>query len=179
MINFPYIICASFLSYFFPVYGAESMLTETQISLAFLLSGVVSIYLGPVLSEVISKRMGTYRSMLFASVIYASALVFFIVSPSILSCFIVVAMFAVADSFGLTAQSVYFTNLPEVKKLGNGKAMSINTTVENISSACGPMIFAYIFILGTEKGLMILAAGFVLMLTIFAAAHRIIEKKDK
>ncbi len=179
MIIFPYIICASFLSYFFPIYGSDSHLTETQISLAFLLSGVVSIYLGPVLSEAISKKLGTYRSMVLASVIYASALVFFVVSPSVLSCFIVVAMFAIADSFGMTAQSVYFTNLPEVKKLGSGKAMGINTTVENISSACGPMIFAYIFILGTKKGIMLLAVAFAVMLVVFTMANRLAGKKER
>ena len=176
-IVFPYVICASFLSYFFPIFGEESGLTETHISFAFLVSGVISIYVGPTIAELAARKLGVKKSMILSSVIYAAALVLFLISPTILGCFIVIAMFAFADGIGLTAQSVYYSGLPEVERLGNGKAMSIETTVENISSTCGPIIFGFVLMVGARTGMTIVGGIFAAFLVLFVIVSAVTGRK--
>lgn len=176
-ILFPYVICASFLSYFFPIFGEEGGLTETHISFAFLVSGVISIYVGPTLAELAARKLGVKKSMILSSAIYAAALVLFLISPTILGCFIVIAMFAFADGIGLTAQSVYYSGLPEVERLGNGKAMSIETTIENISSTCGPIIFGFVLMLGARTGMTIVGGIFAVCLILFVIVSAVTGRK--
>ncbi|MGN0666876.1 MAG: MFS transporter [Huintestinicola sp.] len=177
-IVFPYVICASFLSYFFPIFGEDSGLTESHISFAFLVSGIISIYVGPTIAELASKKLGVKRSMILASVIYAAGLIFFIISPTIIGCFIVIAMFAFADGIGLTTQSVYYSGLPEVERLGSGKAMSIETTIENISSTCGPIIFGFVLMLGPQTGMSIIGGTFAALLILFVITAAVTERKN-
>ncbi|MCI7351713.1 MAG: hypothetical protein MSH60_13325 [Ruminococcus sp.] len=69
-------------------------------------------------------------------------------STSIVSCYVVIILFAAADSFGLSAQSVYFSSLPEVNAIGQSRAPGIKSTIESISSACGYVIFGAVLLLG-------------------------------
>lgn len=166
-INIPYLICAAFLGYFFPIEAEEAELSATHISMAFLLSGMISIYTGSSLAEIISEKLGIKKAMILASFIYALALIYLSVNPSITSCYIVVALFAVADSFGLSAQAVYFSSLPEVEKVGQSKALGLNNTIESITTACGSLVFGAVLTLGTQKGILIIAAVFSVMLGLF------------
>jgi predicted MFS family arabinose efflux permease len=167
LINVPLIICASFLSYFFPIFGEENALTESQISLAFLLSGGISIYLGSALSNLAENKMKPKTAMLTAAVMYLAGLLFFARNTTILSCFIIIGVFAVADSFGMTMKLVYYTSLPEAKRIGDGKAMGINATVENIASALGPIVFGCGLLLGAKKGIALIGIVFAVLLVLF------------
>ncbi len=167
LILVPYLICTAFLSYFFPVFGEENSLTATQISMAFLLSGVISIYIGPSLTSYVCEKLGTAKSMIVASLLYAGALGIFVLSPSIVTCFVIVAVIAVADSFGLTSQSVYYTDLDATKKFGEGRAMGINSVYENLAQTAGPLIFGASLLLGYKKGIMLIAVVFTGLLLLF------------
>ncbi len=171
-ISIPYLICAAFLGYFFPIEAEETGLSATHISMAFLLSGMISIYTGSSLAEIISEKLGIKKAMILASFIYALALIYLSVNPSITSCYIVVALFAVADSFGLSAQSVYFSELPEVEKVGQSKALGLNNTIESITTACGSLVFGAVLTLGIQKGILIVAVIFSAMLGLFVLFGR-------
>ena len=173
--NMPLVICASFLGYFFPIYGAENDLSEMQISLAFLLSGVISIYLGPSLSGLVENRMKPKQALTLAMAMYAMGLLFFVGNASIGSCFVVIALFSAADSFGMTMKLVYYTSIPEVEAFGGGRATGINSLVENISSALGPVIFGYTLLLGAKFGIAVIAGAFLAMFLLFCIPVR--EKK--
>ena len=85
---------------------------------------------------------------------------------------------AVADSFGLSMQAVYFSALPEVRLYGSGKAMGLNSAVESIAQTVGPMIFAAVLMLGVERGVMILAAGMGVMLLVFILSILLSRSKE-
>ncbi len=171
-ISIPYLICAAFLGYFFPIEAEEAGLSATHISMAFLLSGMISIYTGSSLAEIISEKLGIKKTMILASFIYALALIYLSVNPSITSCYIVVALFAIADSFGLSSQAVYFSSLPEVEKVGQSKALGLNNTIESITTACGSLVFGAILTLGIQKGILIIATIFSAMLGLFILLGR-------
>lgn len=175
----PYLICASFLSYFFPIFGEENGLSTSFVAQAFLISGVIAIYLGPTLTRVVSQRLGARGSLILSSAIYVAAFVLFALSPTVGTAFFIIALLAVADSFGLAMQAVYFSDLPEVRLYGSGKAMGINSTVESIAQTVGPMIFAAVLMLGVERGVMILAEGMGAVLLVFVASVLVERKGEK
>lgn len=168
----PYLICTAFLEYFFPIEAEASGLSAAHISMAFLLSGLISIYTGSSLAEPITAKIGTKKAMMLASFLYAAALIYLVINPTIMSCYVVVVLFALADSFGLSAQSVYFSSMPQVKKAGQSKALGVNSTVESITSACGSLIFGAVLAFGTQKGILIIAVVFSALLVVYALAER-------
>lgn len=171
-ISIPYLVCTAFLEYFFPIEAENAGLTAAHISLAFLISGMISIYVGSSMAEPITAKLGIKKAMILASFIYASALVYLAINPNIINYYIVVGLFAIADSFGLSAQSVYYTSLPEVKRAGQSKALGVNDTVESVTSACGSLVFGVALALGAEKGIFIIALVFTILLAIFVLFDR-------
>ena len=174
----PYLICASFLSYFFPIYGEENGLSTSFVAQAFLLSGVIAIYLGPTLTRLVSRRLGDRGGLILATGIYVAAFALFAWNPSIGTCLFILAPAGVADGFGLSMQAVYFSALPEVRLYGSGKAMGLNSAVESIAQTVGPMIFAAVLMLGVERGVMILAAGMGVMLLVFILSILLSRSKE-
>ena len=168
----PYLICTGFLEYFFPIVAEGEGLSATHISLAFLLSGLISIYMGSLLTEPLTQKMGTKKTMILASFIYVAALTYLVINPSIVSCYIVVVLFAFADSFGLSAQSVYFSSMPDVKKAGQSKALGVNSTIESITTACGTLVFGTALTMGTRRGIFVIVLVFAVCLFLFAFAER-------
>ena len=86
---------------------------------------------------------------------------------SVAVCFVIIGLLAVADSFGLSMQAVYFSDLPEVRQYGEGKAMGVNSAVESIAQTVGPIIFAAVLLLGAERGILLLAQGVGVLLVLF------------
>lgn len=171
-ISVPYLTCTAFLEYFFPIVAETNGLSAAHISMAFMLSGLISIYLGSSMAEPITERLGAQKAMLLASFLYAAALIYLVANPAVMSCYVVVVLFAVADSFGLSAQSVYFSSLPAVKKAGQSKALGVNSTVESVTSACGSLIFGAALMMGTQKGIFMIAAAFSALTVLFVLGER-------
>ena len=157
----------AFLNYFFPIIAEQNRLSASEISMAFLISGVISIYVGTEIGEPVVQRLGIRRSMIFASFIYAVALFYLVWRPSIISCYVVIVLFALADSFGLAAQSVYYSALPEVQRYGESSALAFNSTVESVTSAFGSLIFGAALLFGVRLGILIIAGAFALLLALF------------
>ena len=175
----PYLICASFLNYFFPIYGEENGLSTSFVAQAFLVAGVIAIYLGPTLTKVVSTRLGARWSLVLSTAMYVAGFTFFAIRPSISTCFAIIALLAVADSFGLSMQAVYFSALPEVQRYGAGKAMGINSAVENIAQTLGPIIFAGLLLLGAERGILLMAQIVGVFLVIFALSSLLDLRKTR
>jgi predicted MFS family arabinose efflux permease len=179
LIMIPYFICGAFLSYYFPVVAENNSLSAVEISMAFLISGVISIYTGSVIGEVIIKYIGARKSMILASFIYAAALFYLYINPSILSCYVVIILFAAADSFGFSAQSAYFISRPEVIKYGQGRALGIQSTIESVASACGSVVFGAALLLGEKQGILFIAVALAGLIILFAIGETDNEKTDK
>ena len=178
-ISVPYTICEAFLSYFYPILAEENMMTVSEISLAFLISGTISIYTGSAFGEYITDLLGARKSMLLASSIYASALLCFILNPSLQSCYIVIVLFAVADSFGLAANSVYFTTRAESLDIGQNKAIAINEALTSIVSAGGSVVFGAALLLGARRGIMLITSVFIVLLVLFIILDHSGKKEER
>ncbi len=168
----PYLVCSSFLSYFFPLFGEENSLTSTQISSAFLVSGVISIYLGPIITDIIIEKCGAKLSAVIASFIYVFSFLLFTLHQNIAVCFVIVGLLAIADSFGLTAQSVEYSSLDEVTEMGEGRAMGISSAFENTAYTLGPVIFSGLFMLiGYAGGIGLIGVIMLVLLVLYVFAE--------
>jgi predicted MFS family arabinose efflux permease len=177
-IMIPYFICGAFLSYYFPVVAENNSLSAVEISMAFLISGVISIYTGSVIGEIIINHIGAKKSMVLAAFIYAAALFYLYVNPSILSCYVVIVLFAAADSFGFSALSAYFISCPEVIKYGQGRSLGIQSTIGSVASACGSVVFGAALLLGEKKGILCIALAFTALIILFVLGGIKGEKID-
>lgn len=165
--TFPYLVCAAFLLYYFPIVAEEHALSASEISLAFLVSGVISIYAGTTIGEPLIDTIGSRRAMVLAGFIYIIALFYAALTPGVFSCYVVIVLFAIADSFGLAAQAVYYAGLDEVKAIGESRAQGISSTAESTITAAGSLIFGSILLLGDRLGLMVLAVTFAVLMILF------------
>ena len=164
----PYMFCASFGNYVFPLFGADQGLNTTQISMAFMLAGCVSIYLGETLSKLTAAYLSVKRTLVVAGITNCAALGIFCAYPSIPSAFIAVFLFALADSYGLTALSVAYSNIKSTERIGEGTSAGIYNMFENISEMIGPLLFALALQVGTQLGIFIILAIYGGLLAVFA-----------
>lgn len=167
----PYLIFASFVYYFMPIFAAGNGITESNIGVITLIYGMATAYLAAV-SEKLIKRFGSRKSILLASLLTVAALGIFIASPSIQSMLAVVLVMGIADSFGYTALSFHFAGMDEVQKYGEENAYGINSVFDGLANTVAPYIFAVAMMVGIRKGMLLIGAGFLLCMAGFAATSR-------
>ena len=161
-IYIPISICAMFLEYFFPVFAEASGFTAADSSRVFMLYGISIIYLGPLLTKLISKSFGSKMSVVMYALLVSGGLAFFAVEGTITSAVIVVALLGIN----------YFTGLKATKQLGEGMALGFYELIEYFGLMMGPMVIGSLLLLGSSIGIGILAAFMAGLLCIFMVLSR-------
>jgi MFS family permease len=156
-----------FLAYFFPLFAEGLGVSPSNTGCAFLLNGLCIIYLGPLLNRFVLKFPGHKKSIVLAGIIAASSLLIFASHRTLTTAYIVVALMGIAESFGITAQIDYFTELKASRELGEGKSMGYYSLVENLGQVLGPIVFGELLVLGIGNGLRTLGILIVCTLMIF------------
>lgn len=164
----PYMCCQAFPQYYFPIFGQNNHLTTTQISMAFLLGGVLSIYLGSTVTKLMSTYVGSKKAMIVAAASLVAGLMIFGAYPTVANGFIMIALLAITDCYILTLISVYYASFREVKEIGDGVAMSIYGTMENVAMVIGPILFAFLVERFGDKGIGVYGFGFLICMILFA-----------
>lgn len=160
----PVVAGGYFLAYLYPLLGENMGISETNIGYSYLLNGICIICLGGFLTRRLTRRLGQKGALTLAAVLYAAAFLLYAVRPGIPTLMVLLILLGASDSYGLPAQSTYYTDMKEVKAYGYDKAMGVYSVFENMSQVFGSFIFGVIYVTGVSMGLTI-AAG-----VIFAAA---------
>jgi len=168
----PFMCCEAFTEYVFPIFGEDNNLSMTEISMAFLLAGVIAIYLGSTLTNLTGTYLGTKKSLLLAGGSNIAALIIFAVFPSVINGFIVVGVLAVTDCYALTQMNLYYSQIQEVKEIGDGQAMSVYGTFENIAMLIGPILFAELIRQGGYGGVLLFGILFLILLIVFGMSRQ-------
>ena len=79
-----------------------------------------------------THRIGQKGSLALAAVLYAGAFLLYAVWPGIPTLIVLLILLGVSDSYGLPAQSTYYTDMKEVQRYGYDKAMGVYSLFENI-----------------------------------------------
>jgi len=163
----PYMICGYFLNYFMPLFAESRGMTETAIGQLFLINGICVIYLGPSLTAVLTGKLKSKYPVIIAGAVYIVTLLLFFLFTGEGMVVGTALLFGIADSFGFSALSIYFSGLDVVKSYGSGKAIGIYSTFDNISQTVGPFVFGMVFVMGVKKGVLMIAVVYLALLTLY------------
>ncbi len=163
----PYMIAGHFLYYFLPIFGISIGLTETIISQLMLVNGVCVLMLTWLSNEVFIKRLKLRTSVICALLILALAFLVFAYLQSVVGVIITIVFISLANSFGASAMSLYFSEQKLTQSYGNGKAMGIFSLFENIGDTAGPFVFSFILAGSLMGGFQVLAMAYGVAAAIF------------
>lgn len=154
----PITACGLFLGFLFPLFAESKGLSPNEISLAFMLFGVASVYLGPSLTRLTSFLFGARGAIVVGALVMVCALLLFAAFQTLVAAHITVILFGLTDSFIFNQGIAYFTALPNVQRLGEDKAMGVYSVFESGGEALGPMAFGLAMSLGLGVGVSAIAA---------------------
>ncbi|MEX1030885.1 MAG: MFS transporter [Paenibacillaceae bacterium] len=171
LIIIPTVICSMFLDYYFPVYANERGISTSDVGRAFLMHGLLIVYLGPWLSGWTSKVLGVGKSLMLYSIIITTAMIIFASQGTLVAAFTAIVLLGLADSFGLVAQNNYYVELQATKTIGTGKALGYYDNARKLAQMMGPLVFGSVILFEPEfigigfVGIVVLLALFVFIIT--------------
>ncbi|NLB52788.1 MAG: MFS transporter, partial [Syntrophomonadaceae bacterium] len=163
----PYFVSGAFLDYYFPLFASSNGLSQSDISRGFLLNGLFIIYLGPVLTRFITRKLGNTKGMIVSMSIVVCALASFMLFGTIFAAFITLILLGIAESFGVSMKTTYFLNLQGIKDLEINKGMAYFSVMVNMSRMSGPIIYGLALSLGMRMGVGLISLGILILLLIF------------
>lgn len=161
LITIPTGICGMFLDYLFPVFSQGLGVSSSNISRAFLANGMCVVFLGPLISKHLGRRLSVVKTVAASGAIVALAMLVFSVWGTIEAGFAAAVLLGIASSFGVAAQSNYFLGLQGVKALGEGKSLGFYSNVEKFGQMLGPMLLGSAFSFGAARGIGIVGMVFL------------------
>lgn len=176
----PSAICGMFLLYFFPLFVDSLGYSPLIVGRALLVYGLCTIYMGPFLTRLTSKYLGSRKSIILAPMLISVVMfIFAFNNESILIAFLVVIILGITDSFGLNQETDYFLSLDVTKRYGESKSMSVYSLFECSGEALGPIVYGLIMTLSMQKGISILASSLIIFILAFAFISRKSIKANK
>lgn len=164
----PYLLNGYFLNYFMPLFAETRGMSETTIGQLFLINGICVIYLGPSLTTLLTEKLKLKYPVLIAGGIYIVTLFLFLLFTGNGLVVGTALLFGIADSFGFSALSIYFSSLDAVKQFGSGKAMGVYSTFENAAQTLGPFVFSAVFVMGIRTGILTIAVISLVLWILYA-----------
>jgi len=169
LLFFPFTLYSGFMYYLVPIFGNRGGLSETEVSLVFVLYGIGVSFFGPRVSAFargISDKISFY--LWAALVIELAGIICFALSPATGTMLAAAFILGCACSVGYTYFPLYLTEMPEAKKLSRGMDMGLLSFTESLGCVAGPLIFSAVLGSGGSYGYYALTAS---MLLAAAAYH--------
>lgn len=167
LLVFPIIACGYYLNYMYPILASNLGLEEVYVGYSYLINGFAVLAFGNLLTSKIVKWIGRKGGLVLSVALYGVVFLLISMNTSMPVLFVGLALLGLADGFGLPLQSSYFMELEETKRYGYDRAAGIYSLVENLGQSLGPVIFGYILIFGTSKGLQLLCVLISIMALMF------------
>ncbi|MDR3280643.1 MAG: MFS transporter [Synergistaceae bacterium] len=141
LLLFPYSILSGFLYYLVPIFGDGNGLSESEISLVFVLYGVGAMF-GPKLASIVKDANPSNLARLLVPVLSGLAAVLcFAILQSTGAMLVAVFIMGCSNSAGGTCFPLYFTEMSATKSAGAGTEMVIYNFIESLGYAGGPLVF--------------------------------------
>ena len=177
LILIPFSLMLYFKDYYFPIFATDHALSITTIGQIFLFVNVLIIYTGPAITKYMIAKLGGKRSVVAASILYASSILVFAIVPSLFTSVFVVFITAVGASFGYSCQSIYYSDLPIYSKFGEAKASGVYNLFENVGQTIGPIVLGFIMLIPSNIGFLIAGVTLVILTMLFILINR--ERMNK
>jgi predicted MFS family arabinose efflux permease len=154
----PVTTCGLFLGFLFPLFAEAQGCSINEISLAFMLFGAASVYLGPALTRLTTVLFGARRAMPVGTLVMAGALLLFAFFQTLTAAYVTIILFGLTESLLFNQGLSYYSSLPNVRRFGEDKAMGIYNVFESGGEALGPMAFGLAASLSLGIGIAAIAA---------------------
>ena len=179
----PLLICGYFLNYMLPIMGSDWGLSESYISFAFMITGVIALCFGTQLTELFSKRNLRHFGLAVSIILYAEAFICIAVMGNVTSILIALVLIGFSNSFGIPLLTSYFTEIPEVEEFGYDRSFGVYSLFENGAQSLGAFVLGCVYNLGVRKGLLmvgliITALALLFFLSSAARKKRYINKEN-
>lgn len=171
----PFMIMIYYREYFFPLYAQEHGMSEVGIGRLFLVCGLIIIYAGPALGNLLLLKLGGFGATVLSSLLLLADVALFMVFPGFWAAVCSVLLLSVILSFAYTCQNAYFSSLPPCRAYGEGKAMGVYSMMDNTGQTLGPILFGMALKLGYTAGIRLAGGIFGGCL----AAYLVINKRER
>ena len=165
----PFMMALSYREYFFPLFASQNGMGEVRIGQVYLLCGMIVIYIGPVLSSWLLKKLGALWSIVLASGLMGVEMLLFVIWPTLVSVITGVVILSVVISFAYTCQYSYFEQTPESSAYGEGRAMGVYSVFESLGQTIGPIAYGVLLTLGYQSGITVFCLLMFALVLVFTA----------
>lgn len=139
----PYMISGHFMFYFLPIFAEKLGLDATAVSQLLLLNGVCVLLLSRFSSALFLGGPGHGSAVRSALLLVGGGFLLFSVWHSVAGLLFTVLLLGLADSFGRSAMSLYFSEGELCRRCGS-RAMGVFSLFENVGETAGPMVFSFL-----------------------------------
>ena len=155
----PVTACGLFLGFLFPLFAEGQGCTTNEISLAFMLFGLCSVYLGPSLTRLTTYLFGARRAITAGALVMAGGMLVFAYFQTLVAAYVTIILFGLTESFIFNQGMSYFSSLGGVRRFGEDKAMGVYNVFESGGEALGPMAFGLAMSLSLATGIAAIAGA--------------------
>ncbi|MCQ4936447.1 MFS transporter [Anaerotignum propionicum] len=163
----PYFICMGFIDFFLPLEGKNQGLNEETISYIIIIFGLISIYLGPVLTKKLLSILDSYIVLIISAVVMSTAIIYYGLMQSVFALVFACVAIAFADSFFQSVQNIYFTQLPESIQYGQSSTLALSNVVIGMAQMGQAYLFAFAMFFGIKRSFLIIGISFLVLTAIF------------
>jgi predicted MFS family arabinose efflux permease len=169
---FPFLVIMYYKEYVFPLYADELGYSDITVGQVLLFSGAAAIWLGPPVMEFLLRHLGGKRANVAADALYIAGILVFAVAPSFETAVFVTCVTTAAAGFGLTTQTIYFTNLKPVHHYGHNRAMGAFNAADSLFQSAGPILFGALLPLGYRNACALVGIVGAVFLVLFLLLNR-------
>lgn len=167
-----------FVVAFFPSFVTSLGLPDVTTSYGYLINGLIGIYLGPVLLNKLSKKLGKTACVVLSLVLGAVSVFILNINAPVVISLVSVALLGLFDGFGTPATSDYYVSMPVVKKLGVSQGLSVLSVVGSVVQTFSPLLYSVI-LAGGSLGINIMSIVFIACAVLFLVTIRMAGKATK
>lgn len=167
-----------FVVAFFPSFVTSLGLPDVTTSYGYLINGLIGIYLGPVLLNKLSKKLGKTACVVLSLVLGAVSVFILNINAPLVISLVSVALLGLFDGFGTPATSDYYVSMPVVKKLGVSQGLSVLSVVGSVVQTFSPLLYSVI-LAGGSLGINIMSIVFIACAVLFLVTIRMAGKAAK
>ena len=177
MLVVPVLIGSYFLIYMYPIIGTRWGLSETYVGYSFLLNGLCVIAMSTIMTNLFTRLRKKRFGLTLSALLYAAAFSLVAALHSIPALLVALVILGFSDSFGLPLQTSFYTDQKEVERFGVDRSLGVYSLFENVSQSLGPFVFSWALVIGTSRGLYIIAGVISVLAVVFLLAGLFFRRK--
>ncbi len=169
LILVPFMMSLAYREYFFPLFSAERGVSEVRIGQIYLLCGMLTLYVGPLISARMIRRMGANQSVMVCSAAVGLDLLIVVLFPTLWGVILGLMILSLINSHAFACQYTCYELMPEVAGYGEGRAMGVYSVFESLGQTLGPIAYGALLTLGNQGGISLFSGAMLLLMLLYAA----------